>query len=169
MIFFENLGRFQLARESPKGLWRKCNRIGVICFLVSTAACSVESNNAERLSIKVTQPETQASYDTAINVWRDEQPGSDPSLHVSVQLTPRKGETPWREVKLDWLHLQTDGVAWTPKNSAIERFSDGVYQIRADGALTIEVGVEVTVVIQLTTSEGRKEIALPGNVVEAVE
>lgn len=122
-----------------------------------------------RMPIGATLSEMQTPYDTQINVWRNEQPGSDPTLHASVQLTPREGELPWSEVKLNWLHLRSDESNWTPKNSVIERLSGGVYQIRAVGAPTIEAGANVVVVIQLATSEGDKEIVFPGDEVEVME
>ena len=104
--------------------------------------------------------QSSTPYDLDVNIWRDEQPGDDPVLHVAVQLAPRAGAAVWTGLRLTGFKVKTDKVEWRPTDSSIEGLSDGVYRVRAEGAPTIEEGADVTVEIELVTNQGSKQIVI---------
>lgn len=102
---------------------------------------------------------------TKVNVWRDEQPGDDPVLHLSVW-----ADVPWSDVRVVDVKLQSQKAGeWSPDETSWESQEEGEVEIRAHGTPTIEVGDEVTLILTLETPGGREKIEIPRNVVGKID
>ena len=138
-----------------------------ICLVLAGVACKNEGISDEPLATNMTT--TQTPYETTANIWRDEQPGDEPSMHTSIQLTPREGEKIWEAVKLDTIRMKLGDKEWKPNRSAIESLPGGGLEIRADGEATMLAGSKVSVLIQLDTAQGQKTIEVSESVIDAIE
>ena len=138
-------------------------RAGVLGLLVATTLWAQSGAQDQR------RTEIQTPYEIQVRVWRDQQPGDEPRLHVSARFAPRKDAALWSEVDLAGLRLRTGRSVWTPEDSSIEALPDGVFEVRGQGEATVEAGAAVVPVVQLKTSAGSREVVLPETVIETVE
>ena len=108
-------------------------------------------------------------YQIQVRAWRDEQPGDDPVLHLSVRLDPRANADPWPGLRLAGLRLATGASEWTPTRQSMESAGVGAFEVRANGEPTLEAGVEAVLSLALDTARGRKKIEISGIEVELVQ
>ena len=139
-----------------------------VCALITGAGCNREAIQDEPELNALTKSE-MTSYESTVNVWRDEQPGDEPSLHTSIRLTPRDGEKMWEDVTLDTIRIRSGDQEWTPNSSGIERSPEGELEIRADGAASLQAGSKVSVFVRLDTADGPKKIEISESVIEAIQ
>jgi hypothetical protein len=105
-------------------------------------------------------------YEIDVRVWRDEQPGNGPRLHLSATFAPREGT--WSEVALASLELRAGDRSWTPERSALRALPGGGFEIRAEGAATIAPRVTVVPLAVLNTAIGARQVRLPECIVRVV-
>jgi hypothetical protein len=103
----------------------------------------------------------QTSYDITPRVWRDEQPGDDPRLVVSITFVPRHASERWQDVRLRTLEVRTPDRSWTPRESGVSPYGDGGFELKASGDATLPAGANATVVVTVQTSSGEKHLELP--------
>jgi len=103
----------------------------------------------------------QTSYEITPRVWRDEQPGDDPRLLVSITFVPRQSSERWQDVRLRTLEVRTSDRSWTPKESGVSPLGDGGFELKASGDATLPAGVKATVVVTVQTSAGERHLELP--------
>ena len=111
-------------------------------------------------------PDTQqqTSYDISARAWRDEQPGDEPRLVVSVTFVPRSAGEAWQDVRLRTLEVHANVQRWTPSESAVLPFGDGGFELKAVGNATLPAGAKATIVVTLQTSSGEKHLELPAEI-----
>jgi hypothetical protein len=103
----------------------------------------------------------QTPYDITPRVWRDEQPGDEPRLVVSVTFVPRDSAERWQDVRLRTVEVRTNDQRWTPSESTVSPFGDGGFELKAAGDATLPAGAKATIVVTLQTSSGEKQLELP--------
>lgn len=108
-------------------------------------------------------PDTQqqAPYDVTSRAWRDEQPGDEPRLVVSVTFVPRHSRDRWQAVRVRAVEVRADDQRWAPSESSISDLSDGGFEIKAIGDATLPAGTKATILVTLETSSGEKRFELP--------
>ena len=103
----------------------------------------------------------QAPYDITPRVWRDEQPGDEPRLVVSITFVPRNSSERWQDVRLRSLEIRADDRRWAPSESSVSPSGNGGFELKALGAATLPAGAKATIVVTLLTSSGEKQVELP--------
>lgn len=106
------------------------------------------------------QNQQQTPYDIAPRVWRDEQPGDEPRLIVSITFTPRDRPEGWREVRLATVEVHANAQSWTPRESSLSSSADGGFEVKASGAATLPAGAIATITLSLLTSAGQRLVEL---------
>ena len=103
----------------------------------------------------------QTPYDITTRAWRDEQPGDEPRLVVSVTFVPRDSRERWQDVRLRTLEVRAGDQRWTPSESTVSPLGEGGFELKASGAATLPAGATATLVVTLQTSSGEKQLELP--------
>lgn len=103
----------------------------------------------------------QTPYDITPRVWRDEQPGDDPRLVVSVTFVPRRAAERWQDVRLRAVEVRANNQRWTPRDSAVSPVGEGGFEVRASGDATLPAGAAATIGVTLQTATGDKGVSLP--------
>lgn len=106
------------------------------------------------------QDQQQMPYDIAPRVWRDEQPGDEPRLVVSITFTPRDRSQGWREVRLATVEVRANAQRWTPRESSLSSSADGGFEVKASGAATLPAGAVATIALSLQTATGQRLVEL---------
>ena len=106
----------------------------------------------------------QTPYDITPRVWRDEQPGDEPRLVVSVTFVPRNSSERWQNVRLRTVEVRVNDQRWTPRDSTVSPFGDDGFEVKAFGDATLPAGGKATIVVTLQTSSGEKQLQLPADV-----
>jgi hypothetical protein len=106
----------------------------------------------------------QSSYDITPHVWRDEQPGDEPRLVVSITFVPRESSERWQDVRLRTLEVRASDRSWTPRESGVSPFGDGGFELKAAGDATLPAGAKATVVVTVQTSSGERHLELPAEI-----
>jgi len=102
----------------------------------------------------------QTPYEITPRVWRDEQPGDEPRLVVSVTFVPRDASERWQDVQLHTVEVRAGDERWTPSESSVSASGDGGFEIKAVGEATLAAGATATIAVTLKTSAGEKQLAL---------
>lgn len=102
----------------------------------------------------------QTSYDITPRVWRDEQPGDEPRLLVSITFVPRGSSERWEDVQIRTLEVRADNRTWTPKESGVSPLGDGGFELKASGDATLPAGAKATVAVTVQTSSGERRLEL---------
>jgi hypothetical protein len=114
--------------------------------------------------VATSDAEQQSSYDITPHVWRDEQPGDEPRLVVSITFVPRGSSERWQDVRLRTLEVRATDQRWTPRESGVAPFGDGGFEVKASGDATLPAGATATVVVTVQTSSGERHLELPTEV-----
>lgn len=101
-----------------------------------------------------------APYDVTVRAWRDEQPGDDARLLVSITFVPRASTERWQEVRIRTLEMRANGRHWSASESAVADRSDGGFELTAAGEATLPAGTKATIAVTLQTSAGEKQLEL---------
>ena len=109
-----------------------------------------------------TQPQTP--YTITARVWRDEQPGDEPRLVVSIICAPRTASDRWADVQLRTIEVRANDQRWTPSESTVSPSDDGGFEVKASGAATLPAGARATIVVTLQTSSGEKHLELAADI-----
>jgi hypothetical protein len=102
----------------------------------------------------------QTPYDITPRVWRDEQPGDEPRLVVSVTFVPHNSSERWQDVRLRTVEVRVNDQRWTPSESTISQSVDGGFEVKALGDATLPAGAKATIIVTLQTSSGEKHLEL---------
>jgi hypothetical protein len=108
--------------------------------------------------------DTQAPYNTTARVWRDEQPGDEPRLIVSITCAPRTASDRWTDVQVRTIEVRAQGERWVPNESAVSASDDGGFEVKASGPATLPAGASATIVVTLQTSSGEKRLELTADI-----
>lgn len=106
----------------------------------------------------------QTPYDITARVWRDEQPGDEPRLVVSVTFVPRNPSERWQDVRLRTIEVRANNQRWTASESTVSPFGDDGFELKAFGDATLPAGAKATIVVTLQTSSGEKQLELPSDI-----
>ena len=108
----------------------------------------------------MTPPDTRqaAAYEITPRVWRDEQPGDDPRLVVSITFVPRTASDAWQDVRVGAMEVRADDRRWTPTRASLAPFGDAGFEVTAFGDATIPAGAKATLSLTLHTSSGKKHV-----------
>ena len=102
----------------------------------------------------------QTPYDVTSRVWRDEQPGDEPRLLVSVTFVPRSSSERWQDVRLLTVELRAGDRRWSPKASTVTLSGESGFEVNASGDATLPAGANTTIALTLQTSSGKKPLEL---------
>jgi hypothetical protein len=133
-----------------------CRSLRAIAIAASVAvlACSLVTPPTKEANMATSDTLQQTPYDITPRVWRDEQPGDEPRLVVSVTFVPRDSAERWQDVRLRTVEVRTNDQRWTPSESTVSPFGD-------TGDATLPAGAKATIVVTLQTSSGEKQLELP--------
>ena len=104
----------------------------------------------------------QTPYDITARVWRDEQPGDEPRLVVSITCAPRTASDRWADVQVRTIEVRADDRRWTPSESTVSPSDNDGFEITASGAATLPAGAKASIVVTLQTSSGEKRLEAAG-------
>ena len=107
-------------------------------------------------------------YDITVRIWRDEQPGDDPTLNLSAKFTLRESQTAWQEPRLQRIELHADGRRWMPRESSLTPIAGEGFEITAQGEATLPAGASATGTVTIQTASGSREVSLPATEIERV-
>ena len=110
------------------------------------------------------QTPQQTPYDITPRVWRDEQPGDEPRLVVSVTFVPRNSSERWEDVRAQAVEVRANDQRWTPSESTVSPFGNGGFELKAFGDAAFSAGATATIVVTLQTSSGEKQLELPAEI-----
>ena len=110
------------------------------------------------------ESQQQTPYEITPHVWRDEQPGDEPRLMVSVTFVPRASSERWQDVRLRSLEVRANDRRWSPNESSVSPLGEGGFELKAAGPATLPAGAKATIVVTLQTSSGEKAFSLPAEI-----
>jgi hypothetical protein len=99
-------------------------------------------------------------YEITPQIWRDEQPGDEPTLNFSALFVPRDPAVVWPEPKLQGIELVADRRRWTPRTSGLTLIARGGFELNASGDATLPAGIKVTPIVIIQTAAGVKRVTL---------
>lgn len=106
----------------------------------------------------------ESDYELEADVWRDEQPGDEPAIHVSVVLRLPTSGTSSEELGVTSVRLQQGARSWVASQTSIERLDERTLQVRARGEATLGAGARCALTIALVSSSDipASELSAPG-------
>lgn len=99
-------------------------------------------------------------YDVTPQIWRDEQPGDEPTLNFSAIFVPRDPAVVWQQPSLQGIELVANGQRWTPHTSDLILLARGSFELNASGDATLPAGVKATPTVTIQTAAGLQRITL---------
>ena len=131
-------------------------------------ACSPPAGSPPKAAVMPVSQSQQVPYDITVRIWRDEQPGDDPTLNLSARFTPRESQTAWQQPRLQRIELQADGQRWMPRASSLTPTAGEGFEITAQGEATLAAGARASGSVTIHTASGSRDVSLPATEVERV-
>jgi hypothetical protein len=99
-------------------------------------------------------------YEVTPRIWRDEQPGDEPTLNFSATFVPRDPAVVWQQPKLQSIELVANGQRWTPRTSDLTVLARASFELNASGDATLPAGAKATPTVTFQTAAGIQRVTL---------
>lgn len=106
------------------------------------------------------QVQEDTPYDITTRIWRDEQPGDEPTLNFSAVFVPTGRAAVWSEPRVQRIQLEENGRRRTPRTSELMPLGDGGFELKASFDATPPAAARATATITVQTAAGPRHVTL---------